>query len=556
MVCREKKGETMNPLVKNWQLTLLGIFIILALLSVFNPLQPDRDGYYPYTNIRLGIDFEGGTVMQLELQDEVSTDEIARIGNIISKRADPSGSLNISVTPIGKKFIVIRMPESDPEQLELIESRIRQQGKFEATLNGEILFTGDEIQKVLRADNSYGLFQAGPSVVEWRLPFILNETASKRFTEKTFHQCNESFTPQGTVTYECAKTYFFLDKPDALIVMSEDQYDTDDATLKAGNLFENIPQNTDIEELISDSNLFVIVYGGQFDEAVLDSARAKTNLAYISPDLGNEVIVKLEEKGFIVSKIENKNPWIWETLNARQVISLTENITNEDLLDWTQAELISTLVISGRRDNGEVAKADLEELTILLESGSLPTPVKSISKETISPSLGESFKSLVLMMGIVAFIIVALVVTLRYRTTKLAIPIFIIGASEVLINLGFIAAWGYPLDLAAFAGLIAAIGTGVDSEIVITDEVIGRKDHATMSLIKRMKTALFIVFVAAGTIIAVMLPIVLFSRSFPGIDKLYGFALVAIIGALIGAFITRPAFTKIIEKIVGKIEKK
>jgi len=436
----------MNPLIKNWQLTLLALFIILALVSVLNPLQPDRDGYYPYTNIRLGIDFEGGTVMQLELQDEVGTDEIARIGNIISKRADPTGALNISVTPIGKKFIVIRMPESDPEKLELIESRIRQQGKFEATLNGEILFTGDEIQKVLRADTSYGLFQAGPTVVEWRLPFILNETASKRFTEKTFHQCNESFTPQGTVTYECEKTYFFLDKPDVLIVMSEDQYDTDDETLMAGNLFENIPQGTDITELIEDSGLEVIIYDGQFDQNVLATALLKTNTAYISPDLGNEVIVALESAGFTVSKIENEGPWIWNTINARQVISLTENITNEDLLDWTQAELISTLVISGRRDDGATAKADLEELTILLESGSLPTPVKSISKETISPSLGESFKSLVLMMGIVAFIIVALVVTLRYRTAKLAIPIFIIGASEVLINLGFIAAWGYPLD--------------------------------------------------------------------------------------------------------------
>ena len=159
-------------------------------------------------------------------------------------------------------------------------------------------------------------------------------------------------------------------------------------------------------------------------------------------------------------------------------------------------------------------------------------------------------------MGIIAFVIVALIVVIRYRNVHLAIPIFIIGASEVLINLGFITIIQWPLDLAAFAGLIAAIGTGVDSEIVITDEIIGRKDRIAVSLIKRIKTALFIIMTAAFTIIGVMGPIVLFSRSFPGIDKLYGFAVVAIAGALIGAFITRPAFTKIIEKIVDKIEKK
>ena len=547
----------MNPLIRNWQLTLVAIFIIIALLAVFNPLAGDRAGYYPYTNIKLGIDFEGGTVMQLELQEEVSGDEIARISNIISKRADPSGLMNISVTPIGKKFIVIRMPESDPEKLELIESRIRQQGKFEATLNGEILFTGDEIQKVLRTDNSYGLFQAGTTLVEWRLPFILNEAASLRFTQETFHQCSAtSFTPQGTAIYECEKTFFFLDRPDALIVISEDQYALDEEYLIAGNLLENIPQDTDIEELIEDSRADVIVYSDSLDANILANALSKTSMAYISSDLGNEVIVELENAGFTAVKIEEEGPWLWNVLNARQVISLTENVTNEDKADVSQADIISTLVISGRRDSGETARSDLEELTVLLESGSLPTPVKSISKETISPSLGESFKSLVLMMGIIAFVIVALIVVIRYRNVHLAIPIFIIGASEVLINLGFITIIQWPLDLAAFAGLIAAIGTGVDSEIVITDEIIGRKDRIAVSLIKRIKTALFIIMTAAFTIIGVMGPIVLFSRSFPGIDKLYGFAVVAIAGALIGAFITRPAFTKIIEKIVDKIEKK
>jgi len=370
----------MNPLIKNWQLTLLAIFLILAVLIVFNPFQADKAGYYPYTNIKLGIDFEGGTVMQLELQEEVSGDEISRIGNIISKRADPSGLMNITVTPIGKKFVVIRMPESDPQKLEVIESRIRQQGKFEAALDGQVLFTGDEIKKVLRTDTSYGLFQAGPGVVEWRLPFILNETASKRFTNDTFHKCSQtSFTPQGTISYDCEKTYFFLDKPDALVVISEEQYTNDDITLNAGDLFQNIPQGTQITELIEDSRVNVIVYEDGFDQNVLAAAFSENSNAYISNDLGNEVIVALENVGFNVTKIENEAPWIWNTLNARQVISLTENITNEDLVDPAQAEIISTLVISGRRDDGDTARADLEELTILLESGSLPTPVKSIS---------------------------------------------------------------------------------------------------------------------------------------------------------------------------------
>jgi preprotein translocase subunit SecD len=160
------------------------------------------------------------------------------------------------------------------------------------------------------------------------------------------------------------------------------------------------------------------------------------------------------------------------------------------------------------------------------------------------------------MMGILAFLVVGIVIAIRYRNWKIAIPIFIIGGSEVILNLGFIVLTQRPLDLAAFAGLIAVIGTGVDSEIVITDEIMAKSKKVKESLLSRAKAALFIIMTSAFTMIAVMLPITMFARSYPGIDKLYGFAVVAMMGALIGVFITRPAFTKIIEMIVDKIEKK
>jgi len=159
-------------------------------------------------------------------------------------------------------------------------------------------------------------------------------------------------------------------------------------------------------------------------------------------------------------------------------------------------------------------------------------------------------------MGLVALILVALIIIFRYKMINLAIPIIITGVSEIIILLGFIAFFKLPLDLAAFAGIIAAIGTGVDSEIVITDEIIGKSKQAHESLIKRAKTALFIIATSAFTMMGVMGPIVMFSRSMPGLEKLYGFALVAIIGGLIGIFVTRPGFTKIVEIIVQKKEEK
>jgi len=535
-----------NPLLKHWQITFVGVIILLALALIF------------FNGIKLGMDFKGGTLYQIELQKDLTNDEIARMASIISQRIDPSGLKDATVYPVGTKFIAVQLAETDPAELEKVESRIRQQGRFESTLNGETIFTGDEIKKVLRSDTSFGVMPLGKESFEWSLPFILNEAATKRFTEKTFHQCNATgFSSTGVPSYDCEKTVFFLDKPVALIVTTQDEYDYDASLFIGGNRNENIPADTSIDNIIEDSQLTVIV----LDSNSLDLNKARTAFltakqAVVSSGVSSAVKDDLNLIGFEVVLQNSKDgvPWIWTALNAKQVISLTEGITNEDVTDVSQAQQFSTLRISGQRETAKDAKNDLEELAILLESGSLPTPVKSISKETISASLGESFLSIVVLMGLVALVLVALIIIIRYKMLKLAIPIVLTGMAEIVILLGFIAFFQRPLDLAAFAGIIAAIGTGVDSEIVITDEILGKSKESHESLIKRAKAALFIIATSAFTMIGVMGPIVLFSRSMPGLDKLYGFALVAIVGALIGIFITRPGFTKIVEMIVQKKE--
>ena len=534
-----------NVVIKYWQISLLVIFIVLALVALITP------------GIKLGMDFKGGTLYQIELQNKVSTDEINRIANIINTRIGLYK--DATVHPVGGQFIEVQLSETNPVALSQVEARIRQQGKFEATLDGNIVFTGDEIQKVLRGDNSYGVSRLSASTYEWSLPFILNEAATNRFTEMTFHKCNvTSVGTTGNPVYDCDKTIFFLDKPNAVLVTTEEQYQQDIDLLTTGNKFENIPQDTSIDELILDSQLKVIVIDANkgLDENTIKTALLSTKQAVVSPDVSQNIVNDLNAAGFSVTKVEKKTdaPWIWTALGAKQVISLTSGITNEDVTDLSQAKKFSTLRITGQRAALTEARADLEDLAILLESGSLPTPVKTISKETISATLGESFLSNIYLMVILAAITVALVIVVRYRNPILVIPIILTGMSEIVIMLGFLAITQRPIDLAAFAGLIAAIGTGIDSEIVITDEVLGKAAHAHESLTTRSKTALFIIMTAAFTMIAVMGPILLFAPTLPGLEKLYGFAVVAIVGTLIGILITRPAFNKIVQMIVHRSE--
>jgi len=534
-------------ILKNWQYALVIAFVLLSLFSIC------------FYGIKYGIDFKGGTLYQVELQEKISDEEMARLVNVIQARIDPNG-FGTPPSPVGGKFILIQTEETNPVALEKIESRIRQQGKFEATLNGEIVFTGDELRKVLRGDNSFGVFKAG-TAYEWSLPFVLNETAAKRFKEKTFHQCSTAgVSSTGIVQYECEKTSFFLDRPNALIIISSEQYDEDEQLLLEGNRFNNIPADTKIEDLIQDSMLSVLTIDSNslIDKSSLAVEFSKSKKVIVSPGIDSEIINDLNSIGFEISFVNTSEntPWIWSATGAKQIISLTEGITNENVDDISQAEEFSTLRISGQREVLTEARADLEELAILLESGSLPTPVKNISRETISASLGKSFLDNIFFMGVLALIIIAGVIFIRYRSLPLTAPIFATILAETLILIGILSLpiFRQPFDLAAFAGLIAALGSGVNAEIVIVDELMNKTKRDTLSLLQRVKEGLFIITTSAITMIGVMGPIVLLSKSMPGLSGLYGFAVVAILGAIIGVLITRPAFTKIVEMIVHKKE--
>ncbi|NYT06617.1 MAG: preprotein translocase subunit SecD, partial [Methanomicrobiales archaeon] len=104
------------------------------------------------------------------------------------------------------------------------------------------------------------------------------------------------------------------------------------------------------------------------------------------------------------------------------------------------------------------------------------------------------------------------------------------------------------LDLASIAGLIAVLGTGIDQLVVITDEVLheGRVPSPNLYL-KRLARALGIIMVAATTTFIAMLPLALMDLS-----TLKGFAIVTILGVLIGVLITRPAYGKIIMGILSR----
>ncbi|MBI2547444.1 MAG: protein translocase subunit SecD, partial [Candidatus Aenigmarchaeota archaeon] len=114
--------------------------------------------------------------------------------------------------------------------------------------------------------------------------------------------------------------------------------------------------------------------------------------------------------------------------------------------------------------------------------------------------------------------------------------------SEVTILLGVAALIGWNIDLAAIAGILVAIGTGVDDQIVITDETLKGQTANVYNWKEKVKRAFLIIMLAYTTVVVAMIPLI-----FAGAGLLKGFAITTIIGVTIGVFITRPAYSDFVE---------
>ena len=211
------------------------------------------------------------------------------------------------------------------------------------------------------------------------------------------------------------------------------------------------------------------------------------------------------------------------------------------------------VVVTGGADSPEEAETQAKEIYTVLKTGSLPVKIQVVGSTNVSPELGQEFLEGAIIAGFLAILVISTIIFIRYRKPLLTIPIIVISVSEVLIVMGISSILQWNIDLAAIAGLIVAVGTGVDDQIIITDEIISSK--TTTNKRRRIRTrlsvknALFIIFASAGTLIAAMLPLayVGFARGSSGIGTLAGFAFITIVGILVGVFITRPVYAKFVE---------
>lgn len=198
---------------------------------------------------------------------------------------------------------------------------------------------------------------------------------------------------------------------------------------------------------------------------------------------------------------------------------------------------------SGRTQQEAMSDAllNMKKLQTIIVTGSLPVKLDIVKLDTISPTLGKEFLYNVFFVGILALLAVSGVVAVRYRKLKIIIPMILTLLSEIVLILGFSALIKTNLDLAAIAGIIIVIGSGVNHLIIITDGAL-TGESAQLDWKTKIKNAMSIVFGAYLVNFAGLIPL-----WFAGAGLLKGFALTTIVGASLGVLIARPAYAVILK---------
>lgn len=531
----------MKELMKEWRMWVL-LISLAASLFLLNPHYETVDGQTTIsTDINKGLDLEGGTRILLGIQGNNTTEEKAdQIGTILEQRVSAFGLTQTSVRTVrlGDEYrIQIEVASTNQTQLREL---ISQEGNFQARMPLEV---ADEQE------------------------FSLENTYSFRYEDETVNVANESYSPGDEFTIENTDFVYVNNTEDGANI-NVVAYDGDDVQ----------------QVLTSQSRVSQGGGGYSFSFPVVLSTEAADRVQMIAE---NYPTTTVEGEAYLGKITGTGAAQLMLYVDGQQQSSL-------NMASVFKTQTVTQPSINGGGETAEQARADMEELQAVLQSGSLPSPVKIDSISTISSSLGSQFMSAAIISIVLSLVAVGGLIYVRYNKAKLAIPIVITGSSEVFILLGSFFSTFITLNLASIAGIIAAVGTGVDDQIIITDES-GR--DIVRDWRKRLKRAFFVIFTSAASTIGAMMPIVSpsisnmaigaaglgligytfysnrtrphyiaigamavavsafafqLSPSSFALQSVRGFAVTTILGVLVGISITRPAYAKMLEYMEEK----
>jgi len=174
-----------------------------------------------------------------------------------------------------------------------------------------------------------------------------------------------------------------------------------------------------------------------------------------------------------------------------------------------------------------------QEYDLLIEMLNEEYGVGTYGIESISPLFGKQYQTQALRALIIAFILMAIVVFVVFRTFIPPLAVIFAAFSDIVIAVACMDVIGMELSLGTVAALLMLIGYSVDSNILLTTNLLRKKGDLNDKVRNAMKTGITMTSTTLSAVFAMFLvssSIHLFSAHFAPIPMLREISIVLLFG--------------------------
>ena len=161
---------------RRMQVVAIAFVIALGLLFLkdLNPTTFDAN---------IGIEFVGGVRVPISLEKSGDSQTMSSMIDTIKTRINKFGLSQAIVRPLGDNEIIVEIPRAERDVIKSVEKILREQGKFEAIVDGKLALSGEHIIPNAVGGSGGESIETVASGAQWSLVFAITGEGELQFAE-------------------------------------------------------------------------------------------------------------------------------------------------------------------------------------------------------------------------------------------------------------------------------------------------------------------------------------------------------------------------------------
>ena len=416
------------------------VFIIISIFSILNFINNDK--LFFKKKINLGLDLQGGSYLLLEVDTSMLEKKSLQSKVVPLKKKLKDNAIKFNNFSIKDNLIFFDVEEKDIKKFEKVftEKNSNDLNNFLEQYNSFELDYSIKNKRINISLSKYGIINIKTAAVNQSVEIVrrrIDEIGTKE--PSILKRGNNRILVELPGVKDPERIKELLGKTAELnfrlVTNNKSEFGNEIFTLQGTN------------ETISVSKRIIIS-----GENLIDAQPRYDNLS-------NQPIV-----AFSLDRLGSQKFGQVTTKNIGKRIAI---ILDNDAIS---APVIQDSITSGSGTiSGNFSFQTATDLSLLLRSGALPTPLVIVEERTVGPDLGkDSIKSGIISL-ILGFILVILFMIFKYRYFGIVANIALI--SNLLMLVGILTLIEATLTLPGIAGIILTVGMAVDANVLIFERI-------------------------------------------------------------------------------------